>query len=212
MAQFRITGVRRYRAWTAAVAAALAVTVLAAIGVFLAVPMSQKPLEPQTLSGFGGHFTLIDQEGRAVTDADFHGRWVLLYFGYTHCPDVCPTAVNAIAEALDELGPMRKELQALFITLDPERDTPVVLKDYTSAFHAGILGLTGTPEQVGTVAGEYRISYEKHAITENSDYSDYSIDHTSVIFLVDPQGRPVSMFSHEVAPDQLAQRLREDMR
>ncbi len=189
----------------AALAGAVAVPVALLGGMMLRPHMPQ----PVALSVFGGPFALTDQNGRVVTDADLRGRWTLLYFGYTHCPDACPTALNAIAEALDRLGSKRAKIAALFVTLDPERDTAAVLKDYTGAFRAGIVGLTGTPAQIAKVAGEYRISYEKHPLPEEDDYS---IDHTSVIFLLDPQGRTVSMFSHETAPDRLAQAIQQVMR
>jgi protein SCO1 len=158
-----------------------------------------------TLPGFGGPFKLTDQDGRTVTDADFRGKWLLVYFGYTHCPDACPTALNAIAEALDRLGPTRDRLQPVFITLDPERDTPEVLKTYTSAFQAGIVGLTGSPTQIQAIARAYRITYRKHPQPEDDDYT---VDHTSVIFLIDPTGKPVSLFSHETPPDRLSHRLK----
>ena len=182
----------------------------AAIAYPLVATVTNRPVAPdaQKLLGFGGPFKLTDQDGRVVTDADFRGRWLLLYFGYTHCPDACPTALNSIAEALDQLGPSRQKMQPVFITLDPERDTPATLKEYTSAFQAGILGLTGTPEQIAATAKEYRITYEKHPIPENHDYS---IDHTSIIFLVDPLGHPVDLFSHETPPDRMARRIKETM-
>jgi protein SCO1 len=160
----------------------------------------------RALSGVGGPFKFTDQDGRLVTDADFRGKWVLLYFGYTHCPDACPTALNTIAGALDQLGGAREKIQPLFITLDPERDTPAVLRDYTGAFQAGILGMTGSSAQIRAVAKAYRIAYEKHVTAEDQDYT---VDHTSILFLLDPLGHPVSLFSHETPPDQLSRRIRE---
>ncbi len=204
-----IAGAGRRKARVAALLGGLAVLVITAAAVLGVMTPWRTASKPSLLSGVGGPFTLTDQEGRTVTDADFHGKWVLLYFGYTHCPDVCPTAVNAMAGAIDALGASRAKIQALFITLDPERDTPAVLKDYTSAFQAGILGLTGTAQQIGKVAGAYHIAYVKRLIPEDNDYS---IDHSSVIFLIDPAGKPVSVFSHETPPDRLAQNLQEEMR
>ena len=192
-----------------AIAGALALVAAAGIAVFEVATVPPKTAKARTLSGFGGPFRLTDQNGRIVTDADFHGKWMLLYFGYTHCPDACPTALNSIAEALDRLGPKRGKIQPVFVSLDPQRDTPSVLKDYTRAFQAGILGLTGTPDQVDKVAREYRIAYEKRP-TEGG--SDYSIDHTAVIFLVDPQGAPVTFFSQEIPSERIAQTIDEEMR
>jgi protein SCO1/2 len=162
---------------------------------------------PATDSGaVGGPFTLVDQDGRNVTDANFRGKWLLIYFGYTHCPDACPTALNDIAEALDRLGPSRGKIQPLFITLDPDRDTPPVLKDYTGAFAAGIVGLTGTAAQVAAAAHNYRITYAKQPSEESGEYG---IEHTSIIFLMDPTGHLSSIFSHETPPDRLARRILE---
>jgi protein SCO1/2 len=192
------------------IAALGAIVTAAAIAYPIVATVANRSVAPerQKLSGFGGPFKLTDQDGRVVTDAEFRGKWLLLYFGYTHCPDACPTALNSIAEALDQLGPSRQKMQPIFITLDPERDTPATLKEYTGAFQAGILGLTGTPEEIAATAKEYRIAYQKHPIPENDDYS---IDHTSVIFLVDPLGHPVDLFSHETPPDRMALRIKEAM-
>src|SRR6516225_6954568 len=99
-------------------------------------------------SAIGGPFRLVDQNGKTVTDADLKGKWSLIYFGYTHCPDACPTALNDIAVALEELGPKRAAVRPVFVTVDPERDTPEVLKAYVTSFDAPILALTGTPEEV----------------------------------------------------------------
>jgi protein SCO1/2 len=199
-------GTDRRRLWFVTVAVAVVVAAIVAYATLGTLTTSPAAPTTQTLSGFGGPFKLIDQDGRLVTDADFRGKWVLLYFGYTHCPDACPTALNTIAEALDQLGGAREKIQPLFITLDPERDTPVVLRDYTTAFQAGILGMTGSPEQIRAVAKTYRIAYEKHVVAEDQDYA---VDHTSILFLLDPLGRPVSLFSHETPPDQLSRRMGE---
>ena len=99
-------------------------------------------------SAIGGPFRLVDQNGKTVTDADLKGKWSLVYFGYTHCPDACPTALNDITIALDELGPHRDAIRPVFVTVDPERDTPEVLKSYVTAFNAPILALSGTPEEI----------------------------------------------------------------
>ena len=190
---------------TAALAGVLAAVAATAVLVAILLTPEQTGSRTPMLAEIGGPFTLTNQEGRVVTNADFRGRWVLLYFGYTHCPDVCPTTINTMVGAIDALGPERAKIRALFITLDPERDTPAVLKDYTGAFQGEVLGLTGTPEQIASAAGAYRIGYHKHLIPEDNDYS---IDHSAVIFLLDPAGRTVSVFSHETPPEQLAQRLK----
>ncbi len=106
---------------------------------------------------FGGPFQLVDHNGRSVTDRDFAGRFMLIYFGYTHCPDICPTDLSGMAAALDRIGPLTQRLQPLFITVDPERDTGPILRDFARALHPGLLGLTGSPEQIAAAAKAYRV-------------------------------------------------------
>jgi protein SCO1/2 len=161
------------------------------------------PQEPAT--AVGGHFTLVDQDGRTVTDATYRGKWLLVYFGYTHCPDMCPMALGNIAEALDRLdAAMRARLQPMFVTVDPERDTPAVLKDYVGAFQgAGIVGLSGSRQQVAAIETAYRI----HARRHDEGDGGYSVDHTSVIHIMDPAGRLVGLVSNLMPPERLASRL-----
>jgi len=156
-------------------------------------------------SAIGGPFRLVDQNGKMVTDADLKGKWSLVYFGYTHCPDACPTALNDIAVALDELGPKRAAVRPVFITVDPERDTPEVLKSYVTAFDTPILALTGTAEEIAQAAKSYRVYYVKHPETGG----DYSMDHTSIIYVMDPQGRFTASFTHESSPEEIAERLKK---
>jgi protein SCO1/2 len=138
-------------------------------------------------AGIGGPFTLTAGDGRTVTDRDFRGRWMLLYFGYTFCPDVCPTTLNEVAAALDKLGAKADRVQALFITVDPRRDSPAVIRDYTAAFSPRIMGLTGTPEQIAEVAREYRVYYAPQAA--GAAGGGYTVDHSSILYLMDPDGR-----------------------
>ena len=153
----------------------------------------------------GGPFQLTDMNGKAVSEASYRGKWLLVYFGYTHCPDACPTALNDMAEAIDELGPKSGRVQGLFITVDPERDTPDVLKDYVAAFGDKLVGLTGTPEQIQRAAKAYRVYYAKHGGAESGEYD---MDHSSVIYVMDPDGHFVANFTHESEPKQIAERLR----
>ncbi len=153
----------------------------------------------------GGPFRLRAADGREVTDADFRGRWMLVYFGYTRCPDACPTALQDMANALDALSADEKrKVSILFITVDPERDTPAVMQDYVTAFNAPITGLSGTPEQIAAVAKEYRVYYAKHPKANG----EYDMDHSSIIYVMDPRGRFVANFTHESAPDDIAAKLR----
>ena len=190
------------------VAAALAALVILGAGVFLALALRDNPrgaAGTMLASAIGGPFRLIDQNGKTVTDADLKGKWSLVYFGYTHCPDACPTALNDISIALEDLGTKRDAVRPVFITVDPERDTPEALKAYVTSFDAPIVALTGTPEQVAQAAKGYRVYYAKHPEAGG----EYSMDHSSVIYVMDPQGRFTASFTHESTPEQIAERLKK---
>lgn len=132
----------------------------------------------------GGPFTLTDQEGHVRSDRDFRGRWMLVYFGYTQCPDVCPTTLQEIAEAVRGLGPKAKRVVPVFITLDPQRDHPATLRRYLAAFGPEFVGLTGTMAQIASVARAYRVYFAKHPLPGGT----YSVDHASSIYLMSPAG------------------------
>jgi protein SCO1 len=158
------------------------------------------------LPAIGGPFTLTATDGSTVTDRTYRGKIMLIYFGYTYCPDACPTALNEIASALDELGPLADRVQPLFITVDPQRDTRDVLANYVTAFDARIVGLTGTPEQIAAAAKAYRVYYHRY---ETADAPDgYLMDHNSVIYVMNEEGRFVASFTHETPAAQMAERLR----
>lgn len=159
-----------------------------------------------TPSGVGGPFTLVNQLGETVTDKTYKGKYLLIYFGYTYCPDVCPTALTDIANAIDMLGEKGKKIQPIFITVDPERDTVEQMKSYVAYFHPRLVGLTGTLEQVDKVAKAYRVYYRKNDPTKG-DPSDYSVDHTSIVYFVGPDGRLVTHFSHGTSAEKMAERL-----
>jgi protein SCO1/2 len=129
-------------------------------------------------------FTLVDADVKPITSADFHGKWLLIYFGYTHCSDQCPTALSAMAEALDEIGPAADHTQPLFITVDPERDRGPMLRDFTLAFDKRLIGLTGTREQITDIARALGVKYEKVLL----DNEDYVVDHSSTLSVIDPSG------------------------
>ncbi len=152
--------------------------------------------------GIGGPFTLTDGAGHTVTDRDLRGKYLLVYFGYTFCPDICPTTLNDVAGALDKLGPRADQIQPLFITVDPERDTAKVVTEYAAAFSPRILGLTGTPEQIETVAREYRVYYsvQKPATAGG----DYTVDHSSILYLMDREGGFIAPIRADQPADQLA--------
>jgi len=156
----------------------------------------------------GGPFTLEAADGGTVTDQTYRDKWQLVYFGYTMCPDACPTALNEIAGALAQLGPLAAKVQPIFITVDPARDTTKVMGEYVKAFDPRIVGLTGTPEQIAAAARAYRVYYAK---VEEKDAPDgYLMDHSSVIYVMRPgDGRFVATFTHENTADEMAERLKK---
>jgi protein SCO1/2 len=143
-----------------------------------------------TASLVGGPFTLENGSGQQVTDRNFRGKYMLVYFGYTFCPDVCPTTLSEVADAMDKLGGKADRLQPIFISVDPKRDTPDVVKQYAAAFGPRLIGLTGTPEQIAAVAKEYRVYYAEHRTGPGPN--DYSMDHSSVLYLMGPDGKFVA--------------------
>ena len=153
----------------------------------------------------GGPFDLIDQAGRRRTDVDFRGKLVLLYFGYTHCPDVCPTELQALSLALDMLGPAGAAVQPLFITLDPERDTPTHLADYVTAFHPRLVALTGPNADIRKVALAYKVYFARNSLTHGGDYA---VDHTGFIYLVGKDGRYLGFLPPGSSPEQIAEAVR----
>jgi protein SCO1/2 len=157
--------------------------------------------------GIGGPFTLEDGGGKVVTDRDFRGAYMLVYFGYTFCPDVCPTTLTAVADAVERLGPDAGKLRPVFITVDPKRDTPPVVAKYAAAFGPGIIGLTGTPEQIAQVAKAYRVYYAEHRT--GSGPNDYSMDHSSVLYLMGPQGDFIAPLRADQSGEEMASELRK---
>jgi protein SCO1/2 len=151
----------------------------------------------------GGPFTLVDQTGHVRTDRDFRGRWVLVYFGYTSCPDVCPTTLQEIADALHRMGPQAARVVPLFVTLDPERDRPAILAKYVAAFGPEFVGLTGTTAQITSVAHAYRVYYEKRPLPGGG----YSVDHASTIYLMAPDGRFVTLLDGQESAAVMAKDL-----
>ena len=162
----------------------------------------------QTVS-IGGPFTLTSGNGNTVTSADLRGKFLLVYFGYTFCPDVCPTTLNDVAQALDKLGSEADRLHPLFITVDPARDTPAVISQYTAAFTQRLEGLTGTPDQIATVAKEYRVYYAPHRTGPNPD--DYTMDHSSVLYVMGPDGKYLGVIRADEGSDAIARDLRKFM-
>ena len=153
----------------------------------------------------GGPFELIDAStGRQITDRDFRGKWLLVFFGYTHCPDICPTTLSDIAETMANLGPLADQVQPLFITVDPKRDTQQVLNEYTGAFDPRIRGLTGTSDQIAAAAKAYGVYYAKREIGD-----DYYMDHAGATYVMRPDGTYARAFLSTDGPEEMTQRLRQ---
>jgi protein SCO1/2 len=173
-------------------------------GVVLVVSSRMSTPVAQQIAAVGGPFKLIDQNGKAVSDQDLKGRPFLVFFGFTHCPDVCPTTLFDVSEMLRALGPDADRTRALFITVDPERDTPAVMKDYLSSFDPHLSGLTGDPAAIATVAKAYRVYYKKVPL----DGGEYTMDHTAIVYLMDKEGRFVSPFGLKRGTEAAAADLR----
>ena len=150
----------------------------------------------------GGPFALVNGDGNPVSSQDYRGKYMLVYFGYTYCPDVCPTTLNAVADAMDKLGPKADKIRPLFITVDPKRDTPSVVKRFAAAFGPRVEGLTGSAAQITTVAKEYRVYYSEHRTGPGPD--DYTMDHSSVLYLMGPDGHFIAPIRADMPADQMA--------
>lgn len=185
--------------------AVLGAIFIGAIGTGIWIVTQSRQSGDEGSSLVGGPFQLTDHTGAKVTDTDFADAHKIVYFGYTFCPDVCPTGLTVITEALDLLGPKAKNVKPLFITVDPERDTVPVLADYQQHFHPSFSNLTGTPEQIADVARAYRVFYQK---AEVDGSSDYLMDHSAVTYLMAPGGGFLAHFGPDTTPEQLAEAIR----
>ena len=162
------------------------------------------PGETTRPSSVGGPFRLLDHNGGGVTEANFKGRPFLVFFGFTHCPDICPTALFEMSEVLKRLGSDADKTAALFISVDPERDTPEKLKDYVSSFHPRVFGLTGTPAEIEAVTRAYRAYAKKVPL----DGGGYTMDHSAIVYLMDKDGRFVAPFNLKRSAEQAAADLK----
>ena len=210
------------------IAVLLVVGFLAMIGYRISQsPIYKPPITPA--AAIGGPFTLVDQDGRPVTEANFKGRFMLVYFGYTFCPDVCLTALTGMGNALDILGGAAEKVTPVFITVDPDRDTPEHLKEYLKYFHPRLVGLTGTPEQTAAALKAYKVYSAKAGAPEpepghehehpegqkpgdghsHGDEHDYLVDHTSIIYLMGPDGAYKAHFSHGSSAEDMAKGMRK---
>jgi protein SCO1 len=199
---FGVGAVNRRLAW---LAVALVVVAAIAIGVFTLRPQASAP-EASTI---GGPFNLVDQRGRPVDQRVLDGKWSAVFFGYTFCPDVCPTTLTALGRATDALGAQGQRFQVVFITVDPARDTPKQLAMYLSSntFPKGAIGLTGAPAQIAQAAKDYHVFYQKHP-----EGGTYTMDHTAIVYLMDPKGRFVKPLDLTAPPAEVAGQISEAMR
>ncbi|HET9902465.1 MAG TPA: SCO family protein [Xanthobacteraceae bacterium] len=177
---------------------------LASIAIVMVIVAALR--SPQvTAAAIGGPFSLVDQNGQTITDADFKGRPFLVFFGFTHCPDVCPTTLFEVSEVLRALGSDAGGVRALFVTVDPERDTPAVLRDYLSSFDPRLVAATGSRDAVDQMLKAYRV-YARKVPQENGDYT---MDHTALVYLMDKDGRFVAPFNLKRSPEEAAADLRK---
>lgn len=183
------------------IASALA---MALVGCSGAAPKPEAPLEGARI---GGAFALTDQDGKTVKDSDFAGKYRIVYFGYSYCPDVCPVDLQKIAAGFalfEKQQPERaKAIQPIFISIDPQRDTPEVLKQYVGAFHPRLIGLTGTPEQIKEVAGAYLVMYQAQK-PAGDDPKAYLVDHSRQAYLMGKQGEPIALLPYDESPENIA--------
>jgi protein SCO1/2 len=183
--------------------------VLGGLGALLALPGARERLLPSATSIgqalVGGPFKLTDQNGRRVTDADFRGKYMLVLFGFTYCPDVCPSSLQVISAALGQLGSKADKVVPIFISVDHERDTPEQLKLYLQSFDPRMVGLTGTADEIAAAAKSYRVYFKK--VTDEKSTAGFTYDHSALIYLMGPDGKYVTHFSYTAGPDAIAARL-----
>ena len=165
------------------------------------VPVAEKPLAPVAGSSVGGPFTLIDHTGKTVTEKDFAGQYLLIYFGFTYCPAICPTELQKMNQALKQIGSAADRVQPLFITIDPERDTQTVMKSYVGQFHPRLIGLTGTIGQINEALKAWRVYARK---VKDPAMSEYTMDHSSYIYFMSPEGQLLGLYGTDSTPAAIA--------
>jgi protein SCO1/2 len=183
--------------------AAIAAALVAIVALGTAAAAQPPASTAMAIPGMTGRFALETPAGNTVTQVSFPGKWLLVYFGYTQCPDACPTALNAIAGAIRDLGPLADQLQPLFITLDPQRDTPHVMADFVKSFDSGMIGLRGSDAETAAAANAFQVYYA----VRDLDHSEYAIDYSSFIYVVDPAGRVVALLTGNLSAQAMAEAL-----
>lgn len=160
----------------------------------------------------GGAFEATDHTGKRVTHEDFAGKYALYYFGYTYCPDVCPAELQVISAALNEVPGAAQNVQVIFVSIDPARDTPEIMKDYVANFWPGTVGLTGSEEDIRNVAGKFRVYYNKVAQDGDTSGDDYLMDHSSFVYLMGPDGKFIRHFPYGTSADEMAKALKSEIK
>jgi protein SCO1/2 len=176
------------------------------LGVVIMWPESERKGEPRAEALIGGPFALTDAQNKRRSDSEFRGRHMLVFFGFTQCPDFCPTALATVSQAMQTLGPLADKIVPIFITVDPERDTPGQLKNYAQNFDPRVVMLTGSAEEIEAVARAYRVYYAKRP---SQSAGDYTVDHSSYLYLLGPDGKFLTHFRHSVPPADLAAALKK---
>lgn len=191
------------------------IAIAAALAVVTMVVVSRQPAAPPSVEvastgqpQVGGPFQLVNQDGQPVDQTLLNGKWTLVFFGFTYCPDYCPTTLTMLEATKTRLGDKAKDLQIVFISVDPERDTPQALKDYLSSegFPEGVIGLTGTPQQVRAAADQYRALYSKVGSGEG-----YTMNHSLTLYLMGPDGKFRAPLAHDIGPERGAQVIERNM-
>jgi protein SCO1/2 len=192
----------------AKVALGLLIGALTGAGVAYFAAAPKPPAHPvqQGQVAIGGPFSLVDPAGQRKTEKDFAGKPMLVFFGFTHCPDICPSGLQILTVALNSLGDRAKDLTPVFVSIDPERDTPAVLGEYLKSFHPRIVGLTGSAAEVQAATKTYRVYAQK--VPNAANPNDYNVDHSAFFYLMDKDGRYVQHFPHSVDAEKLSQALR----
>lgn len=165
----------------------------------------EPPLEPSTINT---RYMLMDHFGKVITDMEFRGKYQLITFGYTHCPDVCPMGLAVMSAALKVLGKEADKIQPLFISIDPDRDTPRILYDYVTYFHPNLIGLTGTHVVIKRTASNFKVRFEK-VVNEGDDADKYWMDHTASTYLIGPQGEFLAKFAYGISAETLVEKIRQ---
>jgi protein SCO1 len=195
------------RSWLLVIVSGFLIGALIGFGaMILNTDMHQNRVVTSGTALVGGPFELVGKDGKTVTDEDFRGRYMLVFFGFTHCPDICPAELQVMSAVLDDLGADADKVVPIFITLDPERDTPDKVSAYVANFGPNFVGLTGSPEQIAKAAKEYRVVYQK--FQDESMGDNYSIDHSALLYLMGPDGQFLTHIPYGTPADKMAETVR----